>query len=129
MLYQAPSTAIAWSVYEFFKYYLNMRSRDGSGDDYETLAETHPAVDQVCLFLLLLWTAASLHCRRSCGVARPLRWAHDRQSEAETFCLPQFTSPFLHIHSLFLSLYLTVSIFPLSLSLSLFFFPCVILFL
>lgn len=23
MLYQVPSTAICWSVYEFFKYYLN----------------------------------------------------------------------------------------------------------
>ena len=25
MLYQAPSTAVSWSVYEFFKYYLKLR--------------------------------------------------------------------------------------------------------
>jgi hypothetical protein len=52
VLYQAPSTAIAWSVYEFIKYYLNSRSSDGGGgDQYETLSESaghaHPKTDQV----------------------------------------------------------------------------------
>ena len=42
MLYQAPSTAIAWSVYEFFKYYLNLRNKSqDKSDHYETLAETY----------------------------------------------------------------------------------------
>jgi len=45
VLYQAPSTAISWSVYEFFKHYLNTdRNEGGSGsrqdpeDTYETLS-------------------------------------------------------------------------------------------
>lgn len=42
ILYQAPSTAIAWSVYEFFKYYLKDRFDTGGGDSkmdtYETLS-------------------------------------------------------------------------------------------
>lgn len=32
---QAPSTAISWSVYEFFKYYLNMGPED---KEYDTLS-------------------------------------------------------------------------------------------
>ncbi len=38
LLYQAPSTAVSWSVYEFFKSYLigDSRKRD---DDYESIAE------------------------------------------------------------------------------------------
>ena len=45
LLFQAPSTAISWSVYEFFKHYLNTdRNEGGSGsrqdpeDTYETLS-------------------------------------------------------------------------------------------
>lgn len=41
ILYQAPSTAISWSVYEFFKYYLNSSGSAGGSsevDDYETLS-------------------------------------------------------------------------------------------
>lgn len=53
VLYQAPSTAIAWSVYEFFKYYLNLSPKNDRGDDrYETLSESspgyaHPSLDQI----------------------------------------------------------------------------------
>lgn len=39
MLYQVPSTAICWSVYEFFKYFLTKNGmnepRDGDGVTYE----------------------------------------------------------------------------------------------
>ena len=38
VLFQAPSTAISWSVYEFFKHYLNMGGGGGEdGDTYETM--------------------------------------------------------------------------------------------
>ena len=36
VLYQAPATAISWSVYEFFKYYLKLRSMDD--DKYDTIS-------------------------------------------------------------------------------------------
>lgn len=36
ILYQAPSTAISWSIYEFFKYYLRLRSLD-TEEKYETV--------------------------------------------------------------------------------------------
>ncbi len=53
VLYQAPSTAIAWSVYEFFKYYLSLKAVNND-DHYDTLGEstmgyTHPTLDQVNL--------------------------------------------------------------------------------
>ena len=39
VLFQVPSTAICWSVYEFFKYFLTKKGlsdqRDGSGVTYE----------------------------------------------------------------------------------------------
>jgi len=47
ILYQMPSTAISWSVYEFFKHYLNGRNKDISYPE-DTLADlrasqkTHP---------------------------------------------------------------------------------------
>merc|ERR1712080_380457 len=37
VLYQAPSTAISWSVYEFFKYILN-KDHFGKDEKYETLS-------------------------------------------------------------------------------------------
>ena len=48
MLYQAPSTAVSWTVYEFFKFYLNRRnSRDGGGgsgsDEFDTIKELRAA--------------------------------------------------------------------------------------
>lgn len=51
VLYQAPSTAIAWSVYEFFKYYLSLKAVNND-DHYDTLGEstmgyTHPTLDQI----------------------------------------------------------------------------------
>jgi hypothetical protein len=40
VLYQAPSTAVSWSVYEFFKSYLKARSgATASGDDFETIKD------------------------------------------------------------------------------------------
>jgi len=39
VLYQAPSTAIAWSVFEFVKYYLNLL-KPLNVENYETLAES-----------------------------------------------------------------------------------------
>jgi len=38
ILYQAPATAISWSVYEFFKYYMKLRSTNSKDDKYETIA-------------------------------------------------------------------------------------------
>lgn len=38
ILYQAPSTAISWSVYEFFKYYLNVNQDEKEENVYETLS-------------------------------------------------------------------------------------------
>merc|ERR1712226_111829 len=49
MLYQAPSTAVSWSVYEFFKYYLKLRQEesgekgspgDSSSSDLNSTYET-----------------------------------------------------------------------------------------
>ena len=44
VLYQVPSTAICWSVYEFFKYFLTKNGlselRDGDGVTYEKQADT-----------------------------------------------------------------------------------------
>lgn len=39
VLYQMPSTAISWSVYEFFKHYLNGGSKDKSSYPEDTLAD------------------------------------------------------------------------------------------
>ena len=39
MLYQAPSTAVSWTVYEFFKYYLNKNGGKRDEDDYDTIKE------------------------------------------------------------------------------------------
>lgn len=40
VLYQAPSTAVSWTVYEFFKHYLNFGNDkdDKNDDEYETLS-------------------------------------------------------------------------------------------
>ena len=38
VLYQSPATAISWSVYEFFKYY--MKNNVNSDDKYDTLASS-----------------------------------------------------------------------------------------
>ena len=37
ILYQAPSTAISWFVYETFKYFLSSRGQGSDSDGYETL--------------------------------------------------------------------------------------------
>jgi len=39
VLYQAPSTAVSWTVYEFFKYYLNKNGGKRDEDDYDTIKE------------------------------------------------------------------------------------------
>ena len=40
MLYQAPSTAVSWSVYEFFKYYLRRQSdKNDALKQYDTIAD------------------------------------------------------------------------------------------
>eukprot|EP00095_Tigriopus_kingsejongensis_P010395 maker-scaffold1565_size35505-snap-gene-0.10 protein:Tk10395 transcript:maker-scaffold1565_size35505-snap-gene-0.10-mRNA-1 annotation:"hypothetical protein DAPPUDRAFT_197963" len=41
VLYQAPATAVSWSVYEFFKYYLKSRNHKKAEENqsYDTLAE------------------------------------------------------------------------------------------
>ena len=40
MLYQAPSTAVSWSVYEFFKYYMRENSKSADPlQQYETIAD------------------------------------------------------------------------------------------
>ncbi len=40
ILYQAPSTAVSWSVYEFFKAYMKRRESDKARiDDYDTISE------------------------------------------------------------------------------------------
>lgn len=38
VLYQAPSTAVSWSVYEFFKAYLKSKNGVG-GTDYDTISD------------------------------------------------------------------------------------------
>lgn len=38
VLYQAPATAVSWTVYEFFKQFLNFGSEPDKDDDYETLS-------------------------------------------------------------------------------------------
>ena len=38
ILYQAPATAISWSVYEFFKYYMKLHSANGDNDKYDTIS-------------------------------------------------------------------------------------------
>eukprot|EP00091_Calanus_sinicus_P025292 TRINITY_DN9569_c0_g1_i1.p1 TRINITY_DN9569_c0_g1~~TRINITY_DN9569_c0_g1_i1.p1 ORF type:complete len:167 (-),score=34.91 TRINITY_DN9569_c0_g1_i1:57-557(-) len=43
ILYQMPSTAISWSVYEFFKHYLNGRNKDISHPE-DTLADLRHSV-------------------------------------------------------------------------------------
>ena len=43
MLYQAPSTAVSWTVYEFFKYYLNKNGKMGDEDDFDTIKELRAA--------------------------------------------------------------------------------------
>merc|ERR1719508_275364 len=43
VLYQMPSTAISWSVYEFFKHYLNSRNRDISYPE-DTLSDLHGSI-------------------------------------------------------------------------------------
>ena len=65
VLYQAPSTAIAWSVYEFFKYYLNLRNANqDKSDHYETLTETYTTsgLEQVKnRFLVWSWGIIIFH--------------------------------------------------------------------
>ena len=43
MLYQAPSTAVSWTVYEFFKYYLNKKNGKSDEDDFDTIKELRAA--------------------------------------------------------------------------------------
>ena len=43
VLYQAPSTAVSWTVYEFFKYYLNKNGKMGDEDDFDTIKELRAA--------------------------------------------------------------------------------------
>jgi hypothetical protein len=40
---QAPSTAISWSVYEFFKHYLNLGSDGNDDDKYDTMSVMNAA--------------------------------------------------------------------------------------
>lgn len=44
ILYQAPSTAVAWSVYELFKSYLMTPDKDADDPSgtYETIADLRP---------------------------------------------------------------------------------------
>ena len=42
-MYQAPSTAVSWTVYEFFKYYLNKRNGQSDEDDFDTIKELRAA--------------------------------------------------------------------------------------
>jgi hypothetical protein len=44
VLYQAPSTAVAWSVYEFFKAFLQKSSEGETG--YENLSDLKTNVDK-----------------------------------------------------------------------------------
>jgi len=37
VLYQAPATAISWSVYEFFKYYMKLNSVNSDDNKYDTV--------------------------------------------------------------------------------------------
>ena len=52
VLYQAPSTAVAWSVYEFFKYWLRLNdqsSKDGAADlkKYDSIEVLKPHTHNV----------------------------------------------------------------------------------
>ena len=37
VLYQAPATAISWSVYEFFKYYMKLNSVNSDDNKYDSV--------------------------------------------------------------------------------------------
>ena len=101
VLYQAPSTAIAWSVYEFFKYYLNLKS-SGGGDQYETLSEiggkTHSTLDQVgsdesneallesqnCKWRFKIWLVLALWIAEPCNTFSFMR----RLNVSQSLCWP-----------------------------------------